>query len=109
MNINIEVTTAIDEIGGSKNYIEESGRKNLELIAAKSLKAGIGDTIEKVQSDYGVDVFGFGAKVREDKPEVWSAVGEEWENYFKNLRINIKTRVHIRDSAMTSKPLVIGD
>ena len=109
MNINIEVTTAIDEIGGSKNYIEESGRKNLELIAAKSLKAGIEDTIEKVQSDYGVDVFGFGAKVREDKPEVWSAVGEEWENYFKNLRINIKTRVHIRDSAMTSKPLTIGD
>ncbi|MCX7921972.1 MAG: Ger(x)C family spore germination protein [Clostridia bacterium] len=109
MNINTETIVAIDEIGGSENVIDEEGRKKLEQSAEETLKTRIESLIKKVQSEYGADIFGFGAKLREDKPKVWAGVENRWEDIFKNLQVKVTTKVHIRNSAMMAKPLEVGD
>lgn len=109
MKINMEVETAIDEIDGNENYIEETGRKKLELAATSKLKADIEETIEKVQAEFGVDIFGFGTILRENEPKTWKLVEDDWENYFKTLKVSVNTKVHIRNSGMMSKPLEIAD
>jgi spore germination protein KC len=63
----------------------------------------------KMQSEYDSDIFGFGAKLREDKVQEWNSVGDNWEDVFKNLQVNVETRVHIKNSAVLSKPFEIGD
>ncbi|MCX8131315.1 MAG: Ger(x)C family spore germination protein [Clostridia bacterium] len=108
-NVKIETNVAIDEIGGVANVIEDTGRKRLEESAEKSLKYRLENIIRKVQEEYGVDIFGFGAKLREEKPKAWNTVSDNWGDVFKTLKVNVEAKVHIKNSAMLSKPLEIGD
>ena len=109
VNLNINATVAINEIGSTENFIDEEGRIKLEESAENSLKKRIEDLINKVQSEYKADIFGFGAKLRENKVEEWNKVSENWEEVFKELKVNVKTKVHIKNSAILSKPLEKSD
>jgi spore germination protein KC len=109
IHLNIDTTVAIDEIGGTENLIDDEGRLRLEQNAEKSLKKQIESLIKKVQSEYAVDIFGFGAKLREDKNDVWKDVSSNWEEKFRNLEVNVTIKVHIRNSAVLSKPLKESD
>lgn len=109
INLNIDTIVAIDEIQGTQNYIDDKGRRKLEQIAEKKLKEQIEELIEKMQSEYGVDIFGFGAKLREDKAEIWKGVSSNWEEIFSDLEVNVTTNIHIRNSALLSEPLKAGD
>ena len=73
------------------------------------IKNRIEKLIKKVQTDYGVDIFGFGAKLRENKPKVWNTVEANWADTFKTLKVNVEAKVHIKNSAMLSKPLEVGE
>ncbi len=109
MNVKVDTTVAIDEISGTQDVIEDDNRKKLEESAEKMLKNRIEKIIKKVQTDYGVDIFGFGAKLRENKPRVWNAIEDNWADTFKTLKVNVETKVHIKNSAMLSKSLEIGE
>lgn len=109
INVDIEITVAINELGGEENLIDEPGRIKLEEFASKALKKQIETLIKKVQSEYGADIFGFGAKLMEDKNKVWDGVGNNWGGIFKDLDVNVNTKVHIKNSAILSKPFKVGD
>lgn len=109
MNINIDTTVAIDEIGGTKNYIEDDKRMELEQNAESTLKKRIKILIKKIQSEYDADILGFGEKLHEDNAKAWNIVSDDWEDIFKDLRVNVKTRVHIKNSAIISEPIKEGD
>jgi spore germination protein KC len=109
ISLNINTTVAIDEMGGIENFIDDEGRIKLEESAENSLKKRIEALINKVQSEYKADIFGFGAKLRENKIEEWNKVSDNWEEIFKELKVNVKTKVHIKNSAILSKPLEKSD
>lgn len=109
INVNIDTTASIDEIGNAANYIDEEGRKELEQNAGETLKGRIEALIRKIQSEYDADIFGFGAKIREDKSGVWNSVGDNWDEAFKNLKVNVSAKVHIKNSALFSRPLETGE
>jgi len=109
INISVETTVAIDEIGGTENFIDDEGRMKLEESAENMLKKRIESLINKIQSEYDADILGFGTKLQEDKAQVWNRVHNNWEDIFKELKVNVKTIVHIRNSGTLSKPLEKGD
>jgi spore germination protein KC len=109
IKLDVDTIVAIDEITGSANLIDEDERKTLEKIAEKDLKERIENLIKKVQSEYDADIFGFGGKIREDKVKVWNIVESNWEEYFKNLKVDVKTKVHIENSSVLSKPIKMGE
>jgi spore germination protein KC len=109
INLSIDATVGIDEIEGTENFIDEEGRKKLEQSAEKKLKEQIEALIEKMQSEYSVDIFGFGAKLRADETEVWNQVSNNWEEIFKDIEVNVTTKVRIKNSAILSKPLKVSD
>jgi spore germination protein KC len=108
-NLNIKTITAIDEIEGTKDLIDENGRNKLEESAQKKLKKGIEGLISKLQSEYYLDIFGFGAKLKGNNPYVWKQVSNNWGNLFRDIDVNVVTKIHIRNSATLSKPLKEGD
>ncbi|MDP4090520.1 MAG: Ger(x)C family spore germination protein, partial [Bacillota bacterium] len=108
-NVNTDTEVAIDEIGGSKDVVEEEGRKKLEQEAAENLKTRMEKLIKKMQVQDRLDIFGFGAKLREEKPKVWKSVENNWLDKFKNTRVNVSVRIHIRNSAALSKPIEAGE
>lgn len=109
INLNVNTTVAIDEINGTGNFFDEEGKMKLEQSAGNTLKKRIESLIEKMQLKYDADIFGFGARLWEDEPQVWNSVGNNWEEVFKHLKVNVKTDVHIRNSAILSKSLEEGD
>lgn len=109
MNINIHTTVAMDEIEGAEDFFDDEGRVKLEQSAENTLKKRIESLIYKMQSEYDADIFGFGARLREDKAQVWNSVGNNWEEVFKGLRVNVKTKIHIKNSAVLSKSSQEGD
>ena len=100
-NININTTAAIDELGGSKDFIDENGRKELEKSCEKMLKS-------KMQKEYDADIFGLGRKLKQDKPREWKKVEDKWEEKFQGVHTNVSVNIYIRNSATLSEPLKIG-
>lgn len=109
INLDINTTVAIDEIYGICNFSEDKERIKLEQSAEKSLKQRIELLIGKVQSEYDADIFCFGSKLMEDKPKVWKSIKSKWDEIFKNLNVNVQTKVHIKNSAILSKSSKEGD
>jgi spore germination protein KC len=110
INLDIDTTVAIGEIVGTENFIDDDeGRMKLEQSAENTLKKRIESLINKIQSEYDADILGFGAKLREDKAQVWNSVGNNWEEVFKNLRVNVRAKVHIKNSGVLSKSFEKGD
>lgn len=109
INLNVNTTVAIDEIDGKENYLDEEGRAKLEQSAAKSLKEQIEALIKKIQLEYAADIFGFGTKLQADDPKTWNSISSNWEQILKDLKVNVQTKVHIRNSAVISKSVQEGE
>lgn len=108
-NVNIYTEVSIDEIGGSENFIEDTKRKELEKSIKEIMEARIKRVIDTVKNEHGVDIFGFGEKLREEKYKEWTKFEGKWGEEFQNVSVNVSMKVHIRNSAMMSKPLKIGE
>ncbi len=109
INLNIDTTVAIDEIDGKENYIDEEGRTKLEQSAEYTLKERIESLIKRVQQEYAADIFEFGSKLQQDNVKEWNLVSNNWEQIFKDLKVNVQTKIHIKNSAVISKSVQEGD
>lgn len=111
LSINIETRThaALNEYGAHKNFIGESPILTLEKEAEEMLETNIRNVIDKVQSNFGVDIFGFGKIVREDIPDLWKQIESEWNQLFKDITVNIDVKVKIKNSGLLSEPIPIGE
>lgn len=108
--INIDTTVSLDEIGGSTNILEVKKIRQLEQQAGYVLKHRVEKCIKHIQSSYGVDVFGFGKQLQKEEPKIWEQVAPRWDKgKFKDIQVNVNTKVHIKGSGMLSKPIQIGD
>lgn len=109
INIKIKTDTAIDEIQGSQNLIDDPGRSKLEKDADKTMQYRTQKLITKVQSEFGADIFGFGTKINESNPKLWKKISPSWDSQFRTLKVNVAASIHIRNSAMTSKTIESGE
>lgn len=109
MDIQIDTTVAIDETDGNKDYTDERTLKSLEKSFEKNLNQRVENVIKRVQTEYKVDIFGFGEKIREDEPQKWNEMESSWENKFKDLPVHVTSRIHIKGSGMLAEPLKRGD
>lgn len=109
MQIEIKTKVGIAELGTSENFLEEAKMKKLKADIEKSLEGNINKLISKVQDDYGVDIFGFGKKIRSDMPDLWRSEASSWDEIFKNLNVTVSVDIDINSSAFTSQSIKIGD
>lgn len=107
--VETETEVAIDEIAGSDDVIEEEGRLELERSAETMLKQRMNAVIRKTQKEFGIDVFGFGVKLREEHPQVWKRYEADWDTVFRDVEVHTSAKVHIRNSAMLSKTIKVGE
>lgn len=109
ITIDIKTTVALDEIEGTENYIDEPGRLRLEQSAEETMRKNIENVVKEVQTKYNSDIFGFGAKVKEDMPGTWKEIGTMWDDKFKNVKVSVYPEITIKNSSTFSQPLRIGD
>ncbi len=105
MNINIKTTVAIDEIQGKENLIDEEGVKKVKQKSEKDLEKGIVMLIQKMQKEYGADIFGFNTSIYQSYPKEWKKLEKNWDELFRELKVNVKSEINIKNSGVINKPL----
>lgn len=85
----IEIWDNKEEI--SKVYSQEK----LEQIFEEKLKRMLEGLIKKLQSEYNVEVAGFGERLRITHPKVWKKVKNDWDEVFSR-RANVEFKVKLK-------------
>ncbi len=106
MDIEIKTEAAIGERSVSEEFDPKEDLLKIKSTAEKSLEQYITNVIKKVQKEFGEDIFGFGMAVNNELPEVWKKVEGEWDTIFKNIDVNIKATIEIRNKGMMKKPIL---
>ena len=108
-NIYTDTIVSLDEIQSDYEFYTEEGKSELENELSDMLQKSIYSSIKRIQSEYGADILGFGAKLYENNPATWNDVKDDWDKTFKTLTISVNSKVNIKNSAVTSKPIKVGD
>ncbi|MEJ8553651.1 Ger(x)C family spore germination protein [Tepidibacter sp. Z1-5] len=109
MNIDSKLDVGISEIIGSEDLISEPGRNKLKVEAEETVKKEMLKTIKRAQKDYNSDIFGFGNAIYRKMPNEWKKIKDDWDEIFEHLKVDINVEVNIKGSALTSKPIKVGD
>ena len=109
LSINIEINSeaSLNELSVTENLLDNKGHRKLEKEAELTLKANIEHVIKKVQEEYDLDIFGFGATVKRDMPSEWKTISSKWNKEFKGLDVKVKTNIEIKESGISSKPIKV--
>lgn len=78
--------------------------KIVEHELEKYMEKRVSKLIEKVQKEYGTDIFGFGDTVFRKDPYQWKNVKNEWEKNFQEANVSVKVDLTIRLIGMTGSP-----
>ena len=101
MKIQIQMDANIGETNDkNENYTVGNGEFRItEEAASKTVKEGTEKLILDMQKNYGADVFGFGAKINQDKYDDWERISQNWDRIFPNVKCEISADVKIINSA----------
>lgn len=93
----IDGTHCNDQFDKAKTY-KESGET-----AQKQINEMVRKTIEKVQQEYGTDIFGFGEVVLRQDYQNFKKVQKNWDEKFADADINVDTTLIIRRTGIRTK------
>lgn len=101
VKILIKADTAVylNEIMEYSNALDEPQIAALEDAAEAELKNNMLYVIQKVQYEYGSDIFGFGNMIYKKDLKLWNRLKDTWEEQFKSLEVEVRTNIHIVNTA----------
>jgi len=109
MEIDIEIEAAINEINDIGDVIGEDGRTQLKHHYENLINKRVTELVEKVQTQYNTDIFGFATKLYRNEPRLWKEIRGSWKEEFRNLKVKTNTKVKIINSAQLAKPFEVEE
>lgn len=109
MNIDVVTDVGIAEIDSTQDLISDKGREKVKKDAEMLIRKQIEKVIKKVQKEYKSDIFGFSNAICRTMPKVWKKIKKDWEEVFIELDIKVNTKINIKESALTLKPIKVGE
>jgi len=76
---------------GSINISDENVLKEITKLIGEEMEKRISDTAARIQSEFGVDAFGFGAAVKRKSPELYRMLDKD--EYFKDMEIRVSADI----------------
>lgn len=104
-----DTVVSIAETQSKETFYTDEEKEALESRLVNMLEEKIYNSIKIIQTEYKSDILGFGVRLYKDRPEVWKELSEEWTYNFANLDVEVISKIKIKNSAITSKPVEIGE
>ncbi|GHI01316.1 Ger(x)C family spore germination protein [Neobacillus kokaensis] len=79
--------------------------KKFEKVAEKQVQR----TIEKVQKEYGQDIFGFGEAIHRKHPIRWKTLKDNWDQTFPKTKISVTAQIKIKRIGMEGPSVLFKD
>lgn len=83
-------THCADELASTETYKKYQNQLN------KYIETSIRGTIETIQKDYKVDVFGFGEYLNRKQHKVFEKIAHDWDQHFAEATITVNSNVFVR-------------
>ena len=110
MNVNIEVVAYLAEAGMGIDALNEEEVTSLEAMAGAAIKERTEAVIEKMQTEYHSDVFGFGSMIHQKNPTLWKQVSDNWnDGYFPGIKVSVHAKASIVNTAYLKKSTNEGE
>jgi len=106
VKINIEIEGTVGETVGNIDVSKEEYVKKLEEYSEKVIKRDFEEFIKKIQNEYKSDILGIGKFIHNREPQIWRDIGENWENVFPYINIEIDVKVNINGTGLILKPVI---
>ncbi|GAB3043335.1 Ger(x)C family spore germination protein [Virgibacillus ainsalahensis] len=100
-HVDLEVSGTIAEVFSSKDIFNPESLAKIESSLEDEIENLARASIDKVQNDFKVDVFGFGPYLHRHHYEFWQTVKDNWdhgENYFEKSQIDVSVTAEIEES-----------
>lgn len=99
MGLHVKTLTNLAEENTADSIVKKLGIEKVQEIAAQSEQQKIQSVIWKVQNQYDSDIFGFGDYVRRTNPAYWKEHGEQWDQIFADLPVDVEVQLEITDTS----------
>ncbi|MWC30823.1 Ger(x)C family spore germination protein [Paenibacillus sp. MMS18-CY102] len=80
-----------------------NGYSKTESITEQMIKKGVEGTIEKVQKEYGSDIFGFGEQMMRQHYRSFNKVKSDWDQEFVKAKVTVAVKAKIQSNGIVSK------
>lgn len=99
-NVKIVVEGDLWEQQSGEETVERQVRKAIEEEMAGEVEKKARLALEKVQGEYGVDIFDFGGAFHRKYPKAWTELKDRWDEVFAGAGVNITVEAHLRRSGL---------
>lgn len=106
ISINVKAIAAISEDGGRTDVMVAKGQKAIEGRLNSKLEQQILETINKAQTEFKSDIFGFGEFLHIQHPDIWKNVKSQWnDDYFANAVVSVTVISDVSFAGEIKKPI----
>ncbi|MEN6567076.1 MAG: Ger(x)C family spore germination protein [Veillonellales bacterium] len=96
LKVKIQMTGMVDETTQKAGSLEPVDViPLLEQATADVIKQEVEHTLQKTQTEYKSDIFGFGQLVHQKYPREWKNMQDNWDELFSQATIEVETEVEI--------------
>ncbi|MGE7023079.1 Ger(x)C family spore germination protein [Solibacillus cecembensis] len=103
ININVQVKGNVGSVQCKINLNDLETIAELEKSFEKKGVENGKKTIESLQKNYNVDIFGFGEAIHRSNPKEWNKLKDNWDEEFSNLTTNINVDLTILRTGTINK------
>ena len=95
MTIQINTDVYMDELKAHSDLLDESKIKEIEKKAQAIVEERTKGVIQKVQTEYHSDIFGFGNMIYKKDPKLWKGMEPQWDTLFPSIQAEVQSKVNI--------------
>ncbi|MDD2435180.1 MAG: Ger(x)C family spore germination protein [Bacilli bacterium] len=99
--INIDIKAVISEFNCNLDLNKSRNITKVEKATNKEIEKLLDDTINKVQTDFKSDIFGFGEYLYKNNYKTWQKYKKDWNKLFSTMPYKIKVKTIIRNVGTT--------
>lgn len=101
----VKLKANIGEITGDIDISKEENIIKIEEACSKAIEEGVKRAVEKIQKEFKLDIFGFGAVFHRKYPKQWKDIKKDWDQLFSEADFEIEVETHIVRTGLISTPL----
>ena len=97
LKVTIQINTDVymDELKAHSDLLDESKIKEIEKKAQAIVEERTKGVIQKVQTEYHSDIFGFGNMIYKKDPKLWKGMEPQWDTLFPSIQAEVQSKVNI--------------
>ncbi len=99
--LDIKTTATIGEIGTDIDVLKESNVEKIKAAVTLNFLQRMDEVVKKGQTEFGCDIFGFGAMIHKSNPTLWYQLKENWEYYIQTMEVEVRPEFVIINTGLT--------